>query len=218
MKYVLRTSWVTGNALALVKRVHEPAYLWDITFCTRWFWGFWYYVHPLVLRPRALFYRTDCTRRSKFLTHALGHVDTIFRSFFRFVNSISLPNCIFFRRAVGISAYVNTICKLNKSMFGKHQHFILWYTYLHQVIIAHFYFSFIYITLSSQWNKVKKIPKLFYQLALEWIKLLLRRTKRGKKDPETTKETVVHPFLVVCNKLSCQYHWNLISRVSFKEN
>ena len=29
------------------------------------------YVHPLILRPRALFYRTDCTRRSKFLTHAL---------------------------------------------------------------------------------------------------------------------------------------------------
>ena len=28
-------------------------------------------MHPLILRPRALFYRTDCTRRSKFLTHAL---------------------------------------------------------------------------------------------------------------------------------------------------
>ena len=28
-------------------------------------------LHPLILRPRALFYRTDCTRRSKFLTHAL---------------------------------------------------------------------------------------------------------------------------------------------------
>ena len=67
-------------------------------------------------------------------------------------------------------------------------------------------------------SKAEKIPKLFYQLALECIKLLLRRTKRGKKDPEMTKETVVHPFLVVCNKLSCQYHWNFISRVSFKEN
>ena len=25
----------TGNALARVQRVHEPADLWDITFCTR---------------------------------------------------------------------------------------------------------------------------------------------------------------------------------------
>ena len=29
------------------------------------------YLHPLILRPRALFYRTDYTRRSKFLTHVL---------------------------------------------------------------------------------------------------------------------------------------------------
>ena len=29
-------------------------------------------MHTLILRPRALFYRTDCTRRSKFLTHALA--------------------------------------------------------------------------------------------------------------------------------------------------
>ena len=102
-------------------------------------------------------------------------------------------------------------------MFGKleHEHFILWYTYLHQIIIiAHFCFSFtIYFSLSRLKN-----TQPFFQLALEWIKLLLRRTKRGKKDPEMTKETAVHPFLVVCNKLSCQYHWNLISRVSFKEN
>ena len=28
-------------------------------------------MHPLILSPRALFYRTDCTRRSKFLTHTL---------------------------------------------------------------------------------------------------------------------------------------------------
>ena len=28
-------------------------------------------MHPLILRSRALFYRTDCTRRFKFLTHAL---------------------------------------------------------------------------------------------------------------------------------------------------
>ena len=52
-------------------RVIKPADLWDITFCTRWFWGFQYYVHPLILRPRAVFHRTDCTRRSKILTHAL---------------------------------------------------------------------------------------------------------------------------------------------------
>ena len=30
--YILHT---TGNALARVQRVHEPADLWDITFCTR---------------------------------------------------------------------------------------------------------------------------------------------------------------------------------------
>ena len=29
-------------------------------------------VNPLILRPRALFYRTDCTRRCKFLTHTLN--------------------------------------------------------------------------------------------------------------------------------------------------
>ena len=28
-------------------------------------------MHPLILRARALFNRTDCTRRSKFLTHSL---------------------------------------------------------------------------------------------------------------------------------------------------
>ena len=27
-------------------------------------------LHPLILRPRALFYRTDCTRRTKFLCNA----------------------------------------------------------------------------------------------------------------------------------------------------
>ena len=40
-----------GNALARVQRVHKPADLWDITFCTRWFWGFYYYVHPLFWDP-----------------------------------------------------------------------------------------------------------------------------------------------------------------------
>ena len=32
-------------------------------------------MHPLILRPRALFYRTDCSRRSKFLTLALTSDD-----------------------------------------------------------------------------------------------------------------------------------------------
>ena len=31
--------------------------------------------HPRILRPRALFYRKDCTRRSKVLTHVLGNFD-----------------------------------------------------------------------------------------------------------------------------------------------
>ena len=30
------------------------------------------YMHPLILRPRALFYRAGCTRRSEFLRHALA--------------------------------------------------------------------------------------------------------------------------------------------------
>ena len=38
-KYVSKYT-VPGNALARVQRVHEPADLWDINFCTRWFWGF----------------------------------------------------------------------------------------------------------------------------------------------------------------------------------
>ena len=29
-------------------------------------------LHPLILRSRVLFYRTDCTSRSKFLSHALS--------------------------------------------------------------------------------------------------------------------------------------------------
>ena len=57
--------------LARVQRMHKPVDLWDITFCTRRFWGSKYYWHLQILRPRALFYRTDCTRRSKFLTHDL---------------------------------------------------------------------------------------------------------------------------------------------------
>ena len=35
-----RSLGTAGNALARVQRVHKPADLWDITFCTRWFWGF----------------------------------------------------------------------------------------------------------------------------------------------------------------------------------
>ena len=34
---VLCSVTVSGNALARVQRVHEPADLWDITFCTRLF-------------------------------------------------------------------------------------------------------------------------------------------------------------------------------------
>ena len=31
----LNKMYVSGNALAQVQRVHKPADLWDITFCTR---------------------------------------------------------------------------------------------------------------------------------------------------------------------------------------
>ena len=39
-KLSIEISMTSGNALERVQRVHEPADLWDITFCTRWFWGF----------------------------------------------------------------------------------------------------------------------------------------------------------------------------------
>jgi hypothetical protein len=33
--FLMKIADKTGNALARVQRVHEPADLWDITFCTR---------------------------------------------------------------------------------------------------------------------------------------------------------------------------------------
>jgi hypothetical protein len=57
-----------GNALARVQ-LHEPIDLWDVIFCTCRFLDFKYYVlAPADFEAK---YRTDCTRRSKFLTHAL---------------------------------------------------------------------------------------------------------------------------------------------------
>ena len=53
-----------------VQWVHKPINVWDITFCTHGFWGSKYCWHRRILRLTDLFYRTDCTRRSKFLTHA----------------------------------------------------------------------------------------------------------------------------------------------------
>ena len=53
-----RPQVMSGNALAQVQRVHKPADLWDITFCTRWF--------ETQNSPGC-----TCTRRSKFLTHSL---------------------------------------------------------------------------------------------------------------------------------------------------
>ena len=47
----------TGNALAWVQRVHKTVDLLQL----------------LILRLKAPFYRTYCTRRSKFLTHALNY-------------------------------------------------------------------------------------------------------------------------------------------------
>ena len=69
----------SGNVLAWV---HKPVDLQNITFCTRGFLGSKYYWHPQILRPRALFYRTDCTCRSKFLTHTmyLGYITLALRS------------------------------------------------------------------------------------------------------------------------------------------
>ena len=61
-----------GNALARVQRVDKPVDLWDIALCTRRFWGSKYFWHLRILRPIALFYRTDCTPRYKFLMHALS--------------------------------------------------------------------------------------------------------------------------------------------------
>ena len=51
---------------------NKPVDFWDIALCTRRFWGSKYYWHLQILRPIALFYRTDCTPRYKFLMHALS--------------------------------------------------------------------------------------------------------------------------------------------------
>ena len=55
-------------------------------------------------------------------------------------------------------------------------------------------------------SKVKKNTQAFLSARSGMYQTAAASNKEGKKDPETTKETVVHPFLVVCNKLSCQYH------------
>ena len=62
----------TGNVLAQVQRVHESIDLW-ITFCTR----------------RPLFYRTNCTRRSKSLMHAMALPCSIPRNQFKDLNEWS---------------------------------------------------------------------------------------------------------------------------------
>ena len=60
-------------------RVHEPVDLWDINFCTHGFRGSSYYWHPQILRPRDLFYRTDCTHSSKIIPNACHTVEYITR-------------------------------------------------------------------------------------------------------------------------------------------
>ena len=60
---------LTGNALARVQRVHKPADLWDITFCTRWF-------EASSTMCTCCFDTQSspgctCTRRFKILTHSL---------------------------------------------------------------------------------------------------------------------------------------------------
>ena len=67
---------MTVNTLSRVQRMQELVDLWDTTFCDRGFLGSKYYLYLQILRPRALFYKADCTRRSKFLTNALnmGHL------------------------------------------------------------------------------------------------------------------------------------------------
>ena len=151
------------------------------------------------MRLRAFFYRTDSTRRSKFLTHALGHVETIFRSFSRFAYSIYLPNCIFFLKALGISAYVNTICKLNKSItrLCLENIKIVFYDIpiCTKMIIAHFCFSFIYFSLSSQRaSKAKKNTQAF--LSLWNVSNCCCGEQRGeKKTPKRQKKPQYIPFL-----------------------
>ena len=53
------TGYMAGNGLARVQRVHEPADLWDITFCTR-------PRHLLILRLLVL-----CAPAAPMLTHSL---------------------------------------------------------------------------------------------------------------------------------------------------
>ena len=65
---ILKRLPYSGNALTRVQQVHEAVDLWDITFCR-----LLVPLKPADLEAQssALFYRTDCTRRSKFLTNAL---------------------------------------------------------------------------------------------------------------------------------------------------
>ena len=59
----------TGNALARVQRVHKPAHLWDITFCTHNFEA------SSTMCTRCFETQSSpgctCNRRSKFLAHSL---------------------------------------------------------------------------------------------------------------------------------------------------
>ena len=96
---IIQNNYIQGmRYVAGVQRMHKPVHLWDITFYTRRFWGSKYLLlvhHPQLLKPRALFYRTDCTRRSKFLTHALNYF-SIFPSWTMNIwtaSDINLPPC-----------------------------------------------------------------------------------------------------------------------------
>ena len=62
-----------------MQREHEPVDLWDINFCTHGFRGSSYYWHPQILRPRDLFYRTDCIHSSKIIPNACHTVKYITR-------------------------------------------------------------------------------------------------------------------------------------------
>ena len=69
---VLRIVCQCGKCVSTSAAGAKPKDLLGITFGTHRFWGFsTMYMHPKILRPRALFYRTDCTPSFKFITHAL---------------------------------------------------------------------------------------------------------------------------------------------------
>ena len=83
-----------------------------------------HYWHPQILRRRALFYRTGCTLRSKFLIHTLLHYKTpvlVPKDSIWMIIDWNLPSLCFLRRPQNVNVlYVN-----NVNAFGRFKVFLV---------------------------------------------------------------------------------------------